>query len=535
MRTAPLNQAVEAVRRTLLTQEAAGLTDGQLLERFTAHRDEAAFEAIVRRHGPMVWGVCRRILGNSTDAEDAFQSAFMVLVRRAASLAAPDLVAGWLHGVACRTALKARMTRARRRQREQPLDITSEPAVSDAGRDWEPILDRELSLLPERYRVPVILCELEGRSRKETASQLRIPEGTLSSRLAQARKLLARRLSRRGLVLSTLALTPLFVGAAPVPTELVRTVVEAGLREAVCRGILSAFLQGVRATMTMTRVKMALLLLIVGSFGISSLVPTADIANRAEAAQKDKKERGPMVQGVVKSVDAGKNMISVAVRKDPAKKEVEEKSFAVAGDARVIFEDNLTKTDKPPMGTLAGLSEGTQVTLELSADKKTVVAISARGPGIHGHIKSANAEKKTVIVSTKEAGGLVEKTLTLAKGARIIKDDGLGKKKGDAPKEGTFTDLTEGVSVHVQLSVDRKTALGISIQGGNLHGTLKSYDVGTRTLTVTVKEDAQVVDRTLSLAKDARVEGDLVADVRVAVTLSVHDKTVAAAVRVLKD
>jgi hypothetical protein len=224
----------------------------------------------------------------------------------------------------------------------------------------------------------------------------------------------------------------------------------------------------------------------------------------------------------------------VNVKTDPAGKKTEEKTFSVAADARVILEDALSKKETQPLGTLADLSAGTAVTLELSVDRKSVVAISARGPGLHGSIKSVGADRKTVTFSTKDSGKHVEKTVTLVKGIRILKDDGLGK-KGDTPKEGTIADLNEDTPVLVRLSVNRKTALGINILGASLNGSLKSYDAGSKTLTVTVKEDAQIVDKELTLAKNAKVEGDLTAGARVAVTLSVHDKTIAAAVRVLKD
>ena len=124
--------------------------------------------------------------------------------------------------------------------------------------------------------------------------------------------------------------------------------------------------------------------------------------------------------------------------------------------------------------------------------------------------------------------------MKLAKGAKIFLDDGIGR-KGDAPKEGTTDNLTEGGRVHVELSVDRKTALVLRLEGDHLHGTLKGYDDGTRTLTVTVKEDAQLVDKSLKLAKEAKVEGDLTAGVGVTVRLSVTDKETAVAVHVRKD
>src|SRR5262249_13548239 len=156
------------------------------------------------RHGPMVLGVCRRLLGDSADAEDAFQAAFLVFVRKAASIAGREALGGWLHGVAYRTALEARGRRARRRAKEKQAGEMPEPLVEpdEHLRDLRPLLDQELNRLPDKYGVPVILCELEGKTRKEAARILGLPEGTLSWRLAQAKKMLAKRLSRHGTALS---------------------------------------------------------------------------------------------------------------------------------------------------------------------------------------------------------------------------------------------------------------------------------------------------------------------------------------------
>ncbi len=196
-------------------QQAGDLTDGQLLARFVATRDEAAFAALVRRHGPMVLGVCRRVLHDFHHAEDAFQATFLVLARKAASVAVGHSLGGWLHGVAYHTALRAGEAIGRRRVREKPMDDVPHPQVEPAeARDWLPLLDRELSLLPEKYRSAIVLCDLEGRTRKEAARVLSLSEGTLSSRLARGRTLLGKRLAGCGVALSGGAVALLSQGAA---------------------------------------------------------------------------------------------------------------------------------------------------------------------------------------------------------------------------------------------------------------------------------------------------------------------------------
>lgn len=202
------------LRQTVLRQGGVGLSDGQLLRSFLYRGDEAAFEALVRRHGPMVRGVCRRILRNLHDADDAFQAAFLVLLRKASTLASREVLGDWLHGVAYRTALKARTAAARRRLKEMQA-LRREAIVDEPERsEWLPLLDQEISRLPPKYRLPVVLCDLEGRTRKEAAQQLGWPEGTLSGRLSRARAMLAQRLIRRGVTLSAAALAAGLAGEA---------------------------------------------------------------------------------------------------------------------------------------------------------------------------------------------------------------------------------------------------------------------------------------------------------------------------------
>src|SRR3954452_20356811 len=194
----------DTLARTVTRLVADGAADADLLRRYVADRDEAAFALLVRRHGPMVFGVCRRTLGHTHDAEDAFQAVFLVLARKAHTIR-PDGVGRWLYGVAVRVANKARVRRARRIGTPGELpDVPAPPAPPPA--DWLPLLDAALARLRDRARRPILLCALLGRSRAEAAAELGIAEGTLSSRLARARDRLRGRLARLGAALSILTL-----------------------------------------------------------------------------------------------------------------------------------------------------------------------------------------------------------------------------------------------------------------------------------------------------------------------------------------
>ncbi|MDB5307258.1 MAG: sigma-70 family polymerase sigma factor, partial [Gemmataceae bacterium] len=194
--------------------------DAALVDRFLADRDELAFARLVQRHGSMVLGVCRRVLGDAHAAEDAFQATFLVLVRRAGDADGRRL-GPWLYGVAYRTALKARVAAFRRAAREQKAAEQARPRPSDSPpaadvADLAAVLDEELNRLPGQLREAVVLCDLEGLSRRQAARRAGCPESTLSSRLALARDQLARRLTRRGIA-------PVFAGlAAAVPVSLAR-------------------------------------------------------------------------------------------------------------------------------------------------------------------------------------------------------------------------------------------------------------------------------------------------------------------------
>src|SRR3954469_25266675 len=219
---------IEHIRRVV--GDGVGLRDGALLSRYVDRRDEAALASLVNRHGPMVWGVCRRLLGHH-DAEDAFQATFILLVRQASSIAHREAVGNWLYGVAHQTALQARRSAARRRARDvQVTEMPDAEAPQERRADRQPLLDEELSRLPDHYRTVIVLSDLEGRTRKEVAAQLGCPEGTVASRLVRARALLAKRLTQRGVILSGGALAAVLsknAASAGVPASVVVSTIKA--------------------------------------------------------------------------------------------------------------------------------------------------------------------------------------------------------------------------------------------------------------------------------------------------------------------
>jgi RNA polymerase sigma factor (sigma-70 family) len=263
-----MKHVLRHLRRAALLSVEEGPSDAQLLESFLVRRDEVAFEALLRRHGPMVLGVCQRVLRNLHDAEDALQATFLVLARKASSIRSRQVVGSWLHGVAYRTAMKARVMNAKRRTKEK--QAAEMPRVKPpADEELLAQLDHELSRLPDKYHVPLVLCELEGRSRKEAARLLGLPEGTLSWRLAQAKKLLAKRLSRYELAIP---LGGLAVGLSPtLRASTLKTALTAG---AVPAKVL-ALTDGVVKAMLLSKLKItacagALMLLAgVGASGLT--------------------------------------------------------------------------------------------------------------------------------------------------------------------------------------------------------------------------------------------------------------------------
>jgi RNA polymerase sigma factor (sigma-70 family) len=287
----------------------SGHSEWQLLERYLERRDEAAFEALVTRHGPMVLGVCRRMLGASPEAEDAFQATFLVLVRRARDLGPRDAIGPWLYGVATRVASRARTQVARhRRFQATPLELSiPDRSGSAVDPDLVEILDQELSRLPGKYRSPLVLCYVEGRTHEEAARDLQWPLGTVKGRLARARELLRSRLVRRGFAPSAGAVGILSSPDLRVVLDrpLVGRTVGASARlaagqplaQVVSRSITS-LVEGVLSRMFLNKMTWAAIAAIATGFAFTTAVALGrqEAEERPEPGQTKTKAVGPEVK-----------------------------------------------------------------------------------------------------------------------------------------------------------------------------------------------------------------------------------------------
>ena len=264
---------VHQLRHLFAGNSIAGVSEWQLLHRYLDRRDEVAFEAIVSRHGPMVLGVCRRVLGDARDVEDAFQATFLILARKGGTLGEGDPVGHWLYGVAYRVALRARASAARRRALERSATPPDEVAMVDdpARRELGAVVDEELARLPSKYRAPIVLCYLEGSTHEEAARQLGWPVGTVKGRLARAKDLLKGRLSRRGVAPTSGAVLVALVreSRAAVPSALLKLTLRAamaGPSAGMVPAAVTALVAGSLATMFLNKLKAAgAILLVLGT------------------------------------------------------------------------------------------------------------------------------------------------------------------------------------------------------------------------------------------------------------------------------
>jgi RNA polymerase sigma factor (sigma-70 family) len=530
MATNQLRRVIQTLGMATLSQEGEGLSDGQLLESYVHSREEAAFAALVRRHGPMVWGVCRRVLRGHQDAEDAFQATFLVLVRKAAAVVPREMVAPWLYGVAHQTALKARANAARRWAREKQVRVMPEPSVERPSLvdDLLAQLDQELSRLPDKYRAVIVLCDLHGKTRKEAARHFRLPEGTVASRLATARAMLARRLSRSVGAVSGAAVAAVLAqqaATAGVPLAVTSSTIRAASLFAAgqaAAGVLSvkavALAEGVLKTMLLSKLKIATAVLVaaavlgVGAAALTQQAPADKPAERpakakaqpADQPARAKKADEPLpvvVSGLVKAVDAQEGTLTVTRKAD-------EITCRVARDAKITI-------DGSP-GDLAGVPRGASVTLREFADPRTARSVHAEGRWFWGVLRAVDAANNTVTFGDKAQDGAAGKTFRVAKDTAISIDG----------KPGTLAGIPQGASVNLNLYVDQQTIHTLSAEGAQVSGPAKAVDAANNTIAVN--------DTTYPVAADANVAIDckpgtlaaVPAGANVTLNLRVDQKTV---------
>jgi RNA polymerase sigma factor (sigma-70 family) len=286
-----LTGVISYLRRLRPGEEAN--EDSELLARFAAG-DGGALEALVRRHAPLVWGVCRRRLTRDADAEDAFQATFLVLVRKARSLANGRPLGPWLHTVAARTAAKARAAAMRRAAREgAAVEAAAPPGDDPAQREARAVVDEEVGRLPARYREAVVLCYLEGRTNEEAAKHLGCPKGTILSRLARARDRLRRRLERRGL---GPCLVPL--GELVAPGEVPVSALAGAGRAGAASGGALALAEGVLSSMSLHQLKwvgVACLVLVLAAGGAGWLARAAEATPKGDPVTQRQEGKAPAV------------------------------------------------------------------------------------------------------------------------------------------------------------------------------------------------------------------------------------------------
>jgi RNA polymerase sigma factor (sigma-70 family) len=354
---AQTNPVRRFIRRIATSRTVGPHPDRQLLQRFVSDADQHAFEELVHRHGPLVLSVCRRVLGGAHDAEDAFQATFLVLVRKAGSIRAPESLGPWLYGVAYRTALKAKAQMLKRRRLEKPLvDVAAPPGGESAtGRDLRAVLDEEVHRLPARYRIPVVLCYLQGKTNAQAAQLLGCAQGTVFSRLAWAREQLRKRLGRRGVAVGSSAFAGLLAqstaSAAVTASQVVstsRAALEFAPGNAIAAGTSSApavaLAEGVLRAMFLTKLKIAIVVMFaLGTAGTAGVLSQRALVDQPGSGEIAGIAQPPAPLAGEPRADKDKlpgTWVPVAVTEDG--REIPEEDIKAKGFEMVITADKVT-------------------------------------------------------------------------------------------------------------------------------------------------------------------------------------------------
>jgi RNA polymerase sigma factor (sigma-70 family) len=510
-RSAMVTARLGAVRRVIQqvrTRVAPDHGDAELLRRWNRDRDESAFAGLVKRHGGLVLGVCRRVLRDSHAAEDAFQATFLVLAKKADSVRPPGVLGPWLHGVAYRTALKARGRAFRRLQveRDYALQLPSNHAAgpSDTA-DLAPLIDEQLNALPEKYRRPLVLCGIQGLGKAEAAERLGLPEGTISSRLARAREMLRDRLARRGVVVPAAAvaalLVPASLKAAVQPSVCVAAVEAAAGLAPISPAVLTLSHEVLRA-MTLAKFKMLSAIAIAfslsgGGFGLFSLTaddkkpqpaqdsvkkpqpapdgvkkpqpapdgikkpdPTPDGVKKPEGTKPDKPKPDPTKpegakllknSGKITNVIPADRAIAVLRKKDNG---TFEEYVRLTPDAKIIVDGkpaDLKDVPKESIGSYL-LKPGAK-----DGEQPQIAELHVTGATLTGAVVKVEGDMLTIDPASKE-GKLPPQAVQVPTGAKVF----TGKDPTTKDGSGKLTDLKPGDKVSVILTADGKGALQVN-------------------------------------------------------------------------
>ena len=470
--------------------------DGELLERFRTGRDAAAFTCLVRRHAGMVLGVCRRVLRDPHAAEDAFQATFLVLARKADAVRPPGLLGPWLYGVAYRTALKARGREFRRRQveREYATDRRHDsPEAHAPDVDLRPVLDQQLSALPEKYRLPLVLCAVQGLGKAEAAERLGLPEGTVSSRLARAREMLRDRLTRRGFVVPAAGLAAVLVPGplrAAVPTNLSAGAAGAALGTVPAAPAVLTLTREVLSAMTLMKSKLLAAVAVAvaltgGGFGLYAATADEKKPGDKPAVEKPKPEkpggekpakpapddpekprtekpaapegaRKPVkVAGPIVAVDAAGRTVTMARKRDNG---TFEEFLPVAADAKVFVDNKPAELKDVPKGAVASVVFGPGK----DGVPPVVAELRVTGEAVTGILVEVSPDH--VGLSGGKESKAPPRKIRLAPGGKVH----VGK-----ATDAKLTDLKPGDKVTAVMTTDGTAALTISGGGREREGDPK--------------------------------------------------------------
>jgi RNA polymerase sigma factor (sigma-70 family) len=401
---------VRQVQRLFGGGSVAGLREGQLLERFIKNRDESAFEAIIAHHGPMVLGVCRRVLHDPRDAEDAFQVTFLILVKKAGGIRDREQLGPWLHGVAQRVAMRARTVAVRRLDRERPgveMEETAVDLLCEADRnDFRAVLDEELGRLPDKYRSPLVLCYLEGLTHEEAALRLRWPVGTVRSRMAWARDRLRGRLARRGLALPAAVLLSALASettASPVPPALFESTLKAAMGLAVAKGatagVVSASVASLMGEALNVMYYHKLKSFALGMLAVGAVTGGAVIANLESATVHGPARNNANPPPDAQAADADDDQLD---RINKEIKQLEDRLRAAKQKRQAI----LAKVNGDQPDSAVTLNAGATLTTASSGAQGGVTITSGGSPGAPARTLSASSGGATTSVGSTPPSGV---------------------------------------------------------------------------------------------------------------------------------